>query len=363
MDHKLDKAVATAKRLDLTEKTDQLVLFQWLQSPLVVGIFLAPPCGTCSLARNIKLRDSTGSPLHGPKPLRSTDWPEGLPGLGHKDRIRVSAANKLYDFLAAVVDMAHELGLLVVVENPRSSLFWLTRFWKQIKAPMQYSAHQACANGGERPKWTVLALNHPAFAAISKCCPGESALHKHKPWGLVHSELGTHVSTSEEAAYPTGLARAIARVFASILTAHGWKPPLEQLQEQHEVSLRSMRAIATAQPKASKMPPIVREHRKVLITGPFADLATAPVEPMQRLKSSWDIPKSCESELEILPEGAQLLRTTSLRSKGSLLVLNDSSVGVFEHAWGIPFSPDEFIQEAVERGHPKLFSRLVPKIL
>jgi hypothetical protein len=162
VDHKLDKAVATAKRLDLTEKTDQLVLFQWLQSPLVVGIFLAPPCGTCSLARNIKLRDSTGSPLHGPKPLRSTDWPEGLPGLGHKDRIRVSAANKLYDFLAAVVDMAHELGLLVVVENPRSSLFWLTRFWKQIKAPMQYSAHQACAYGGERPKWTVLAWNHPA---------------------------------------------------------------------------------------------------------------------------------------------------------------------------------------------------------
>ena len=35
----------------------------------------------------------------------------------------------------------------------------------------------------------------------------------------------------------------------------------------------------------------------------------------------------------------------------------------FEQAWGIPFSPDEFIQEAVERGHPKLFSRLVPKIL
>ncbi|CAL1133476.1 unnamed protein product [Cladocopium goreaui] len=40
VDHKLDKAVATAKRLDLTEKTDQLVLLQWLQSPLVVGIFL-----------------------------------------------------------------------------------------------------------------------------------------------------------------------------------------------------------------------------------------------------------------------------------------------------------------------------------
>ena len=229
---------------------------------------------------------------------------------------------------------------------------------------MQYSAHQACAYGGERPKWTVLAWNHPAFAAISKCCPGVSTLHQHKPWGLVHSDSGTHFSTSEETAYPTGLARAIARVFALILAEHGWKPPQEQLQEHQEVSLRSMRAIATAQPKASKMPPIVREHRKVvLITGPFADLASAPVEPMQRLKSPWEVPKSCVTGLNILPEGAQLLRTTPLRSKGGLLVLNDTAVGVFEQAWGIPFSPEEFIQEAVERGHPKLFTRLVPKIL
>jgi hypothetical protein len=128
VDHKLDKAVSAAKRLDLTSPADQLICMQWLKSPLVVGVFLAPPCGTCSLARNIKLRDSHGRTLHGPKPLRSACWPEGLPGLGPNDRARVSAANRLYDFLAKVVDMAHELGLIVVVENPRSSLFWLTNF-------------------------------------------------------------------------------------------------------------------------------------------------------------------------------------------------------------------------------------------
>ena len=364
VDHRTDKAGATAKRLDLTVKADQLILLQWIKSPLVVGVFLAPPCGTCSLARNIKLRDSAGRIMHGPVPLRSEAFPEGLPGLGHKDRARVSAANKLYDFLATVVDMAHNLGLLVVVENPRSSLFWLTRFWKQIKAPMMYSAHQACAYGGERPKWTVLAWNHSAFSSISRCCPGVSPSHKHKPWGLVHSESGTHFSTSEETAYPIGLAQTIARVFASILTLHGWKPPLEQLHDQNEVSLRSMRALATAQPKASKMPPIVREHKSiVVITGAFADLAKVPVEPMQRLKTPWEVPQACYSAVRTLPAGAQLLRTTPLRSKGGLLVLNHLDIGVFEQAWGIPFEPDEFIQEAVQRGHPKLFSRLVPSIL
>ena len=125
-----------------------------------------------------------------------------------------------------------------------------------------------------------------------------------------------------------------------------------------------MRAIATTQPKASKMPPIVREHKSVvLITGPFTALATAPVERMQRLKQSWTIPPSCQANVDHLPPGAQLLRTTPLRSNGGLLQTKQPEVGVFEQAWGIPFSPDEFIQEALERGHPKSFSRLVPRVL
>ena len=85
MDHDLKKAVSTAKRLDLTLREDQLVFMQWLKSPLVVGIFLAPPCGTCSMARNIKLRDSAGVPIPGPVPLGSQLYPEGLPGLARTE--------------------------------------------------------------------------------------------------------------------------------------------------------------------------------------------------------------------------------------------------------------------------------------
>ena len=60
VDHEVDKAIATVKKLDLTDKEDQKIFKQWMKSPLVVGIFWAPPCGTCSLARNIQLRDSFG---------------------------------------------------------------------------------------------------------------------------------------------------------------------------------------------------------------------------------------------------------------------------------------------------------------
>lgn len=365
VDHSLDKAVSAAKRLDLTQPTDQQLFMKWMRSPLVVGVFLAPPCGTCSLARNIQLRDEKGRRIRGPKPLRSEVWPEGLPGLGDKDRARVSAANMLYEFVAQIVTLAHSLGLMVVVENPRSSLFWLTRFWKGIKVPMQYTAHQACAYGGERPKWTVLAWNHPAFSSINRCCPGEGTHHHHKPWGLVYSETGTHFSTSEETAYPRGLAHAIAKVFAEIMTSHGWSPPSEQLHGT-EVTLQSMRAAATAQPKASKMPPVVREHRYViLIQGPHEALCEVPISPMQRLKEAWTVPEACSSTMAAIPVGAQLLRQTPLRLNGGTVHAESTwnKAEVFEQAWGIPFSPEEFMEEAVSRGHPKLFARLVPEVL
>ena len=86
---------------------------------------------------------------------------------------------------------------------------------------------------------------------------------------------------------------------------------------------------------------------------------------MQRLKVAWQVPKGCSAPLSSVPAGAQLLRVTPLRSNGGILQeasCSDSS-NKAEQAWGIPFSPEEFIYEAVQRGHPKAFSKLVPKFL
>ena len=58
--HEVSKAIATVRKLDLTLSTDQTIFWQWMKSPLVVGLFWAPPCGTCSLARSIQLRDAMG---------------------------------------------------------------------------------------------------------------------------------------------------------------------------------------------------------------------------------------------------------------------------------------------------------------
>ena len=111
------------------------------------------------MARCIQLRDSKGRKIPGPVPLRSQFFPEGLPGLSKSNALRVSLANELYAFLGKVLRYADSRGLIIVVENPRSSLFWQTKWWRNRGVKLQYTAHQACAYGSERPKWTVLAHN------------------------------------------------------------------------------------------------------------------------------------------------------------------------------------------------------------
>ena len=362
VDHDTSKAVAAAKVLDLSTKHGQDVLLTWLQSPMVVGLFIAPPCGTCSLARCIQLRDSHGRPIPGPRPLRTKEFPEGLPDLKDIERRRVSQANRLYSFVQQLVTAAHERGLIVVVENPRSSLFWSTSFWKGIKVPMAYTTHQACAYGGCRPKFTTLAHNCREFAAINKLCPGESPFHVHKPWGIVHTAAGTHFSTSEETAYPLGLAAAIARAFAAALIAKGWVPPPDSLTVNLEsMNLQEIRALVGTQPKASRLPPLVREHKCVhILQGPLESLATALVFPMQRLKQQWCVPADCSGPVACIPAESQLLRFTPLRSNGGVLV---TEMEKHEQAWGVPFEPSEFVAEAVRNGHPKSFGSIVPAVL
>lgn len=70
VDHKLVSKIAPIKVCDLTTKTGQKLCFEWCNSPLLAGVFIAPPCGTCSLARAIIIRDSKGRRLPGPVPLR-----------------------------------------------------------------------------------------------------------------------------------------------------------------------------------------------------------------------------------------------------------------------------------------------------
>ena len=361
VDHIKGKAISTCKVADLTTEAGQQLLLTWLKAPNVRGVFLAPPCGTCSKARSIILRDSKGRPLPGPVPLRSETFPEGLSNLSPLNQKRVSLANALYEFLGRIIRIADSKGMIIVVENPRSSLFWLTKWWKLRGVKLTYTAHQACAYGSQRPKWTVLAHNRPHFCKICKTCPGIGKNHAHLPWGVIQDRTSSHFATSEETAYPLQLAGAIATAFAKSLMDEGWNPPVDSLDlDWNSVTFSKIRASVGDQPKASKLPPIVREHQFIiLIKGPQASLSLAPVKPRERLKAAWTIPTDCDSPASVVPIEAQLLRLSPLRSKGGIHEVD--SKHPYEQAWGIPFTPDDFIKEAYVAGHPRSFKNLLPQ--
>lgn len=183
-DHALRNPAGKVVLCDLNTKEGRDLCRLWIKSPMLLGIFAAPPCGTCSLARTIPVRLKSGKVVPGPPPLRSKFRPNGLPGLSFTNRLRVSKTNQLYHFLAEVALSCIARGLIVAIENPKNSLFWSTSFVQPLLEHMQFTTHQACCYGGQRPKLTSLLHNHVEFETINKLCSGESPTHVHLPWGL-----------------------------------------------------------------------------------------------------------------------------------------------------------------------------------
>ena len=205
-----------------TSKGGQLLRF-WLTCPYLVGIFMAPPCGTASLARLIPVYDNAGNQLPAPPPLRSDRHPDGYPWLQGLDKVRVSQANVLYDVVADTCTFPFAQPVLLAVENPRNSLLWSTSMWTRAKDVCRFHVDfQNCAYGGARPKWTRLCCNDASFMSLARTCPGDPCIQHHKPWG---PSASGGWSTAEEAAYPQGLARAIAKCFASAVEVVPYADP------------------------------------------------------------------------------------------------------------------------------------------
>ena len=299
---------------DLTTPEGEALLMNWLQMANVVGIFLAPPCGSASRARQIPLKKRFGQQRigHGPRPLRSDRFPNGLPNLTTSELSRVSLANanKLYHLTGKLVRWACEVGCIFVVENPQFSWFWATTFWTEVAHLALYSIFHSCQYGGSRKKKTMLAFNAAEFLAVSALCPGQSRTHRHAQWGL---NATNGFATADETAYPMGLARFLAIIFTKVLLNLNIKPlpdTLEQIQSCSLQALQKMRATVGQQGRASKMPPLVRTYKQQLkIQGPRAILPQFSV--LQRTKEPVRL---VDQPLQILPKGSRLLSVEHVSS-------------------------------------------------
>ena len=107
---------------DLTTPEGEALLMSWLHMPNIVGVLLAPPCGSTSRARQIPLKRKWVSRNCGPRPVHSDEFLNGLQHLTARKKSRL-IANQLYHPTSKIVRWCVDVGCIVVVENPQYSLF------------------------------------------------------------------------------------------------------------------------------------------------------------------------------------------------------------------------------------------------
>ena len=193
-------------QLDLLLASHRQLLWKWLRAPGLVAVWLAPPCGTASRAREIPLQGDQE-----PRPLRTSDNPEGRPDLSPEETDRVQKANSLYRITAEIWTFCLQHDILAVIENPYRSFFW---HLPEIAAILQDERAvlvrcDFCMFGGKRLKKTALLANDQIIHALAVQCDGQ---HDNLPWGVVDEEFATR----QETAY-TNL---FCRTFMLALTRH-----------------------------------------------------------------------------------------------------------------------------------------------
>ena len=321
-DHVINKhrMKGPAMKMDLTLRSNQLLVLSEIRQKRVKGVTLAPPCGTASKARSIPLRCKKGRKLKGPRPLRSHAYPQGIPGLKGVDRTRVLQANKLYKFTREVMDACEETGTLCMVENPENSLMWVTKFLKP--APKSFIRHclHACMYGSKRLKKTAFLINFEAPNMVASC----DGSHPHLPWSnRLETDPDTNKTqrvfdTASEAEYPKGLCDAIAAAFSLELQSRGVTWNMEPSFADEASNLAAQK-----QPRGHRSP------NKVPNTVNLPDVVS----------------ETSDKCFGGLPLGSKLVNFQHVLQEGGV---DAEKCAVY----GVHRTPQEFLDEALKLRHP-----------
>ena len=346
-------ARATIYVFDLLDPKDRELLYHWINSGLLVWVHLAPVCGTCSRARQIK--------NGGPPPLRSEEFPMGLPGLDANQQLRVDLANAMYVESCKLFSHCVALGILVTLENPRRSLFWLTAPFVQLSEQLQihFSDSQMCMLGGQRPKWTRLAASFEAITEMNVECDKN---HVHLPWGKTFNAEGLEVfATSLEAEYPRKFCISLVQCVLRQLQRQNMAVTPEALfdiKDNRAYEMQTARVTAQQQPRRTKLPPLIPDSFAVGVfyVASAADIAS----PLQsKLKTEQRVYTKTGEEVSV-PANARFLRrsaaTSPFSTTGGVKVGDDC----FEVAFGLPWNFESFLRKATELCHPANFCKRVP---
>ena len=344
------KAKMKHKMWDLTTETGAKALESLVLDDRVAFVHFALPCGTFSRARERPIPKKMlrlGVPE--PKPLRSEVQPLGLDSLQGNDADRVAKANKLVTLVARLVLALERQGKLWSIENPRSSLLW----WcpDMIKLKDQTCSHdvcfQACMHGGKRDKWTTWRTNVEQLKPLSVACDGK---HQHLPWGvMVESGRLAGFATAAEAEYPEELCNKVGKIIKACCLVRG-RVFLEKCTKQkagegnteadYKANLRDKRARTGVQARSGTAP-LVPEFKST-----FTFRCTQKEAEEQELKKGAklsSIHKYAGTVLEITPTENYMGENGSDQDKlgGEVLI-----------KVGLPWTPEEFTEEAGRLQHP-----------
>jgi len=318
-----DRPVSKVINMDLTTAWGQNAFWREVDNNTTVVSF-APPCGTSSRSREIRRRFGPD-----PKPLRSDEFPDGLPSLTGKGKERVEAANALYKFTADAVLKLHHLGISWFVENPSNSLMWKTLWFKSLLTLLaggcSWMNTQMCMHGGDRDKKS--SLLHGGELCLMKMAVMCDKNHAHKPWGSLPG--GGGFATAAERNYPLVFCQRIARIAAATFAVNSTRnAPDEQTK-----------TAAGKQPRRSHSD-LIKEFTEVLL---FHDAAAWQVE---RLKNSRDPDEWFQCGSLLVPGRSKVIDISDDGTSGSI---------------GIWWSKAEFIEKALRLVHPLDKEVIVPQ--
>ena len=319
-------------QLDLLLPSHRQLLWKWLRAPGLVAVWLAPPCGTASRAREIPLQGDSE-----PRPLRTSENPEGRPDLSPEEADRVQKANSLCRITAEIWSFCLQHDILVVIENPYRSFFWhlpeITSILQDDRAVLVRC--DFCMFGGKRLKKTALLANDQIIHALAVQCDGQ---HEHLPWGVVDEEFATR----QETAYTNVFCRTFMLALTRHLRERGFK-------DEREVQSCLGQASATAKVLTTKA------HTK----------RTAAFRMLPEFKQTlrWTMSRA-QREQVYRPTWMPVDRIPGLelQTVGEIKVSPVS--GSPTDVWlDVCWSPQEFVLQARKAGHPSHMHLGIPPAL
>lgn len=340
--------------LDLSTEHGQQICLLAINSGRLFYLHAGVPCGTASKAREKKVPahlKAQGAPE--PKPLRSLEHPLGFPHLRGLDAEKVLQANAIYLFVFKCIEMCSSKGIFWSIENPRGSYLWAIPGFAELitlaskmakptgnpKVDCFIVDFQSCNHGGKRDKWTRLLTNMKELCALAGACTGD---HAHLPWGVSLVGASWQFATASEAAYPQQLCRSMARYVEQAASRFGFQPRAEALADgplfDTEAERLRQRGAVGKQPRGRKLPPLIPEYKEVIVK----QLAVNLTNMLPAVGKYVMVP------LPGIPVGARLLRRqpVATMAEGSTQQLE------FQAAFGVPWTPDEFIAKLSEARHP-----------